>query len=1219
MRKIFNVLLSLIVVLGTILPFVGFSDNAQANSGREWKDAAKDVPTNKIWTIKLNQALDVRANIEEFVYVIDEQNNKVDTDIAYSKDQKELYVQPPVEGYKTNTNYILVIDESLKSTKGKKIKGNIYQKFTTSDKQVGLEDFTARSDSKNEVILKDEVNTVNKQDVKLINENTLELTGDYKVGDILALPANEVYPFGYFKKITSIKSNGEKITAKVIDPNIEEVVDKMDISTAEGAKAKNIVLSKQLTENEPSEKFVKALGEVHPSAFVEQDGDKTIINLLDIAIEKELDDEYESEFITSTLEGEGGIKISGTYTFDKLNVIFDNNFFIVNAAGLEMNSQMNFSAEAYGNLKGEAEIHLGEIPVPYASVKFTDDIKIGSFIDIYLVIDASVEGEVKTSIDQRYSAGAGLKREKNEGLKRYKYLNKEDADVLPPTGSFALGLGVGPKVTNGPKIGNLSMGEMGMAIPVKFEVSGSEIFTSNACFDYNFGLGAEFNLKILFTDEYTQEWGIPLGSGSTCEVKDIQFKNKSEDILIGEKKKLDLYLNPKNAKQKFNLPNSKVDFKTDTPSIVEVLNDGTVKVKKNAKHGDVAKVTATYSNGKKETRKTDTVEIHVVSEDLEEEEETPEEPIEEVPEGNKNPVINDGAAENTTFYKKNYEVSNSGNSAAYIKVEGPAHYVTYDKKGAEDTKYTGDSENYSIYLQPGSKAVISYLNKLASPPTTSSSNVNIVSTTTPAFKVYDVSPQASIRLETSNSTNVFVKNGTLPVSYDVAVYRPNETVDSYSNIVNNNVQAKVLAGGQSIITNDSDKVLQVFGVYPYISCEISEDPALVYKQVESGESITITTTEPISSSSTVKVANDSKYIKFSEASYKADKAVSTIRELEKTYAENYEPEAEVIRKGETVIENTGKKAMFVYGPQKYINYAENAEGALNALDLASGESVTVASNEPSINASYVKVINDEQRVNYNYAVYDENNVAVSFDRENTTYFLFDPTVGIKKNGTTVIENTGENTIRILGAKKYVTYEKNKERALMYETLEPNESVTVTTTQPTNQVSKFAMVNDGRYVKYNYATYNSNKSSSSFGQKETTYNASIPILSVLKDGRTVVENTGVQNTTLFGPARHIQYEKNKERPLKYIIINPGESKIITSTEPYVDKSTFYAINDDKYVKFDEQAYYEDGKEYFSHMIEKEGKGSVFVMKNGKTIITNKGEKPLRIYGPFDFIQ
>lgn len=114
MKKLFKSLFAL-AMLTLLFSFIAL---ATSESGMKVFDKRTNIEPNKQWTIKLNMELDTNS-IENNVYVIEKNGNKIDASINLGIDGKSIVVQAPKEGYKYDEIYTLQIKASSEGVKGK--------------------------------------------------------------------------------------------------------------------------------------------------------------------------------------------------------------------------------------------------------------------------------------------------------------------------------------------------------------------------------------------------------------------------------------------------------------------------------------------------------------------------------------------------------------------------------------------------------------------------------------------------------------------------------------------------------------------------------------------------------------------------------------------------------------------------------------------------------------------------------------------------------------------------------------------------------------------------------------------------------------------------------------------------------------------------------------------------------------------------------------------
>lgn len=91
-----------------------------------------NVAGNKIWTVTFSQELDPSLQLDNYVSVIDSQNNPVNVSLTYGSDGKSVIVSPAQEGYIPGGQYVLNISKGIKSKAGLLIAKSVRMQFQVS-------------------------------------------------------------------------------------------------------------------------------------------------------------------------------------------------------------------------------------------------------------------------------------------------------------------------------------------------------------------------------------------------------------------------------------------------------------------------------------------------------------------------------------------------------------------------------------------------------------------------------------------------------------------------------------------------------------------------------------------------------------------------------------------------------------------------------------------------------------------------------------------------------------------------------------------------------------------------------------------------------------------------------------------------------------------------------------------------------------------------------
>lgn len=90
----------------------------------------KNVPLNKMWTIKLNAEVDPTTVTNDTIYIVDSSLEKV---ALHLQTNGKTITATPVNEYRPNETYVLYIESGVKTTTGKYL-NNTAMNFTTNEK-----------------------------------------------------------------------------------------------------------------------------------------------------------------------------------------------------------------------------------------------------------------------------------------------------------------------------------------------------------------------------------------------------------------------------------------------------------------------------------------------------------------------------------------------------------------------------------------------------------------------------------------------------------------------------------------------------------------------------------------------------------------------------------------------------------------------------------------------------------------------------------------------------------------------------------------------------------------------------------------------------------------------------------------------------------------------------------------------------------------------------
>ncbi|WP_318618210.1 glucosaminidase domain-containing protein [Sporosarcina sp. YIM B06819] len=127
-KTLFQVFAGFVICLILVLGWSQFGDAKEPTT--KLLDESVDVRSDKTWTITFNKAI-ARATINSHsVYVLDASGRKVNGKLTVSADGKEVFIMPPLEGYKQSATYNLYVTQLVKDDDGRALNYQIQKRFT---------------------------------------------------------------------------------------------------------------------------------------------------------------------------------------------------------------------------------------------------------------------------------------------------------------------------------------------------------------------------------------------------------------------------------------------------------------------------------------------------------------------------------------------------------------------------------------------------------------------------------------------------------------------------------------------------------------------------------------------------------------------------------------------------------------------------------------------------------------------------------------------------------------------------------------------------------------------------------------------------------------------------------------------------------------------------------------------------------------------------------
>ncbi|MDX8361134.1 Ig-like domain-containing protein [Cytobacillus sp. IB215316] len=128
-NKIVVFFVTLFVILALAISFP--NDPLQASDPELWEESNINDPLKR-WEISFNEQVRTKSVAYDRVYIIDNQNKLLKTDLQVSSNGKTIMITP-LEQYKTDTKYWLYIDKSVRSVNMDPLKKSVIMPFSLSD------------------------------------------------------------------------------------------------------------------------------------------------------------------------------------------------------------------------------------------------------------------------------------------------------------------------------------------------------------------------------------------------------------------------------------------------------------------------------------------------------------------------------------------------------------------------------------------------------------------------------------------------------------------------------------------------------------------------------------------------------------------------------------------------------------------------------------------------------------------------------------------------------------------------------------------------------------------------------------------------------------------------------------------------------------------------------------------------------------------------------
>lgn len=134
-RIIAKTVLALVLIIGLFGIITPFTEKSvQASASFLDLEHSVDTDINKVWRVKLNQAVNSKMANEIWKYVVVTDTNGVAVNgvsISYDKANRTVVINPPKSGYAYNKTYTITVKNSLENSEGKLVEQAAIKEFST--------------------------------------------------------------------------------------------------------------------------------------------------------------------------------------------------------------------------------------------------------------------------------------------------------------------------------------------------------------------------------------------------------------------------------------------------------------------------------------------------------------------------------------------------------------------------------------------------------------------------------------------------------------------------------------------------------------------------------------------------------------------------------------------------------------------------------------------------------------------------------------------------------------------------------------------------------------------------------------------------------------------------------------------------------------------------------------------------------------------------------
>ncbi len=372
---------------------------------KEWEEVHL-VGSFKEWTITFNEEVDESSVINDNIYVLNHFGQREETEASIGEDRKTIIVKPPRNGYSSDYDYTLYIEDIL-SKSGKKLDESIIMKFFIDD-GITIEEVEYQEDvvELEELVVFDD-NGYYKELIMTLEEFEEK---SLKEGSIIIFNPTLEDIYGYAGKIVSYRIEEDNVIIATEEPPLEELFTYIDIKGQQDISIEQM-MDIQLREgieareyreyNTESQRYVEGVEYIFGSRGR---------NIADVGVEY------------------GDFVIRGSIRVENPKIDFDiktsflgglERFYLAYNADIVSDLEIEYKDSFSGDL--DNNITLFRYPIPLGPTGLIADFK----LDVYAEGNVNSSGKVQARVSQTTQITLGARKARNGNMEWVRNTTKD--------------------------------------------------------------------------------------------------------------------------------------------------------------------------------------------------------------------------------------------------------------------------------------------------------------------------------------------------------------------------------------------------------------------------------------------------------------------------------------------------------------------------------------------------------------------------------------------------------------------------------------------------------------------------------------------------------------------------------------------------------------------------------------------------------------------------